>query len=235
MNKYPLDEHGIQNIIRDFVQHDLAQRELIDRLAGFLIQSLPYVDEDDSELKEDAQKLLKELYSRKLDFSNFRFDQQNGHKTEAISPYAGDPGKNIDIVTETQLNQVEEGFGEPMSEAELAAHFGESLPKKKKSKSINKMSLEEIQEWEKKQDNSNDIYKVSARVKNLARSGNANLTPVGDMLCNTFTHVLKAYYDFAESLQDKEVKIKLIELTRKQEEMPGHFIAATQAGVKTKG
>lgn len=96
----------------------------------------------------------------------------------------------------------------------------------KKEKDVLDMTPEEVKEWEKEQDNSDDIYKIVARVKNHARSKSATLTPVGDALCNTYTHVIKSFYDFANSLTDKNDKIRLIELIRKNETMPGDFIMA---------
>lgn len=94
-------------------------------------------------------------------------------------------------------------------------------------KQIEDMSIDELKEWEEKQDNSNDIYKIKARVANLARGGGASLTPVGEMLCNAFVHVAKDLYDFAETISDPAVKAKLIELIRKHENMPANLIAAT--------
>jgi len=54
------------------------------------------------------------------------------------------------------------------------------------------------------------------------------------MLCNTFVHVLKSIYDFADSIEDKDTKIKLIEIMRRHENMPANLIAAAGAGVKGK-
>ncbi|MCX9024598.1 MAG: hypothetical protein OIN85_00715 [Candidatus Methanoperedens sp.] len=233
MNKYPLDAQGIEEISRDMLEHDRAQRHLIESLCA-LIQEV--VDEggieEDSGWFDTAQVALKEMRQRSFDFENHRFNQKNGHNVGSKSPYKGGP---IDIAMEAQLNQAEAGFGEPWTEEELAKHFNEKPPQKKKKlteKALKKMSLEEIEAWEKSQDSSNDIYKVSARIKNLARVGGAALTPAGDMLCNTFTHVVKAFYDFAETIQDKETKIKLIELVKKNEGMPATLIAALNAGVK---
>lgn len=239
MNKYPLDQQGIQNIANDFLKHDLAQREIMNKLVGYLREAMAYVDDEEQEWYGEAEILVQTLYKRKMDFDNFRFDQQNGHKQEEISPYPDGPqlpsGERLGAAQEQALNDVEEGFGPPMTTEELAAYFGESLPKKpKKVKAVHKMDLQEIQEWEKQQDNSTDIYKIAARVKNLARGGDATLTPVGESLCNVYVHVLKAFYDFADILDDKDTKIKLHELIRKQEGMPGNFIAATHAGVRVK-
>lgn len=230
MTKYPLDNKAIENIANDLIRNHQAQNVLM----GFLIVQLKAAMEDvDNTLvdgfspgdwRNDADLLLKEIETRTKDFDDLRFDQQNGHKDGAISPYESKP---------EEIFQTEDHPDAPMTEEELAKHFGEKLPKKKKEKDVNGMSLEEIQEWEAKQNNNNDIYKVAARVKNLARGSKASLTPVGESLCNTFVHVLKTYYDFAETIQDKDIRAKLIELTRSQEAMPGNFIEATHAGVKS--
>lgn len=237
MNKYPLDSKAIQDIANDLCLHDRAQADNIDKLVNFLRQSMCYIGDEVRELDwyVDAERFLKNLYTRKVGFENLRFDQKNGHKIGEVSPYDGSIlTTTIDVVQETKLNKLEEGFGSPMTEEELAIHFGEPLPKKKVEKSVGKMTLEEIKSWEKAQDNSNDIYKISARVKNLAREGGAGLTPVGESLCNTYIHVMKAFYDFADKLEDKETKIKLTELIRSQEGMPSTFIAATHANIKEK-
>lgn len=135
--------------------------------------------------------------------------------------------------TELVPTSVPEDSGDTMTEEELARHFGESLPPIVEVKPISKMTVEEVGEWEKAQDNSNDIYKIAARVKNLARAnGTASLTPVGEALCNTFVHVAKTIYDFAETVSDPTIRIKLIEVMRSQEGMPANFIAAHHAGVK---
>lgn len=236
MNKYPLDLAGIQNILGDLARHNEAQEETIQKLVGYLRETISYVDHhNDIDVIEEAQDFLRSMNKRTMDFSNLRFDQQNGHKTEDISPYNVrldvTPGQPIDAKNEAKLNSVEAGFGDTMTEEELAVHFGEPLPKKAKKKKA-PMSPEEIESWEAAQNNSNDIYKISARVKNLARAKDASLTTVGVALCNVYTHVLKAFYDFADAQDDKETKIKLTDLIRKQEEMPANFIAAVHAKVK---
>ena len=89
------------------------------------------------------------------------------------------------------------------------------------------LSPNEMEEWELAQNNSDDIYKIAARVKNLARiDGSASLTPAGEALCNTYVHVLKSFYDFADSLKDKDVKDKLYDLIRNNENMPRNLISA---------
>lgn len=256
MNKYPLDQEGVLNAVSSLLEHNRAQEDLIKQLAFFLREAVGYIGDDNLSLCKKADELVESIYKRKTDFANLRFDQKNGHKTDQLSPYAQEgegttvyspinpaaragawapPNSNMPIEQEVMLSNVEEESGRAWTEEELAEHFGEPPPKKKKlEKEVSSMSSEEIKEWESKQENSNDIYKLSARIKNLARQGGlASLTPVGESLCNVYTHVLKAFYDFAESLPDKEVKIKLVELTRKHETMPGDFISAMHANVKS--
>lgn len=225
MNKFPLDERGVQNITSSLIKNHQAQEQLISKLTDFLYQSMAEIDTDpeDMEWYEGAVKLLEHMKKREIEFANLRFDQSNGHKADVLSPYEAE----VDCGEKDQDEEVKE-----WSEVELAKHFGEPLaPEKKTKKNVAKMTLEEIESWEKAQDNSNDIYKVSARVKNLARTA-GNLTSQGEMLCNSFTHVVMAFYDFAGRLEDTDTKIKLIELTRSKEGMPADFIGAAQANVK---
>lgn len=224
MSKYPLDAQALSEMTRDIVQHNTAQELLIGKLSGLLSEAIADADEDADWIKE-ATEMSKSLSKRKLDFETHRFNQKNGYGVGQRSPYQATP---------EELQEAED-LGPEMSEAEIAALFNAQpapKPKKKKQKKLSKMSLEEIEAWEKAQDNSNDIYKVSARIKNLARmSVKANLTTQGDMVCNTFTHMIKNLYDFAETIQDKETKIRLMELVKKQEEMPANLISALFAGV----
>lgn len=233
MNKYPLDNQAIEEISRDILLHHRYQNDVITKLINFLLEAMGDEDMD----WHDAQVFLKTMGIRKTEYETHRFNQKNGHNVKTNSPFAADPrdsGVAITPMEENRLNAEEKEFGEEMSEEDLAEHFNIPKPKKKKGKSINKMSLEEIESWEKAQDNSNDIYKVSARIKNLARTGGANLTPTGEILCNTYTHVVKGFYDFAESIEDADTKIKLIELIKKSEAMPGTLMAAVNAGVNVK-
>lgn len=61
-----------------------------------------------------------------------------------------------------------------------------------------------------------DIYAIAARVKNLARSYDASLTPVGESLCNLYIHVLKEFYEYAETLPEP-YRTKLTELIQSKE------------------
>lgn len=91
---------------------------------------------------------------------------------------------------------------------------------------FSQMTRDEVEAWEKAQDNSNDLYKVAARVKNLARDNGGSLTHVGDILCNSYVHVLLALYKFAENLQDEDTKNKLVALIRSHESLPRDIINA---------
>jgi hypothetical protein len=239
-NKYPLDAQAIEEMSRDILLHDRAQQKMIHVLMGLLGEAMSEPDVEDSSWYEDAKDILSSLSKRKMDFENHRFNQSNGYNVKEKSPYQPSPEErkitNIDLMTENELNAIEAGFGEEMNEDELASLFGEKKPKKKKkTKKIEKMSLEEIESWEAAQENSNDIYKVSARIKNSARMAvKANLTAQGDMVVNTFTHLIKALYDFADTIKDRETKVKLVELTKKQEELPGNLLVALGAGVTLK-
>jgi hypothetical protein len=230
MNKFPLDQEGIQEIANNLVAHNAAQSSTIDSLVKYLREAMTYVPKDEEGTwYEQAEQLLQNIHKRKIDFSNFRFGQQNGgHRSNELSPYTEGP-----VDGSPPGHVVESEFGEEMSPEELAIYFNEELPKKeKKGKKVSDMTLEEIEEWEKKQDNSNDIYKIAARVKNLARSdGQAALMPAGEALCNVYTHVLKAFYDFADTLPP-EHRVRMYDLIRHHEGMPGNLIAA---GVGTKG
>lgn len=237
MNRYPLDNQAIEEISRDIISQHRAQNEIIKNLLGFLSDAMDEMGADDTDWHADASKYLRQMGVRKTDYENHRFNQKNGYNVTDKSPFPAsqaDLGVKIEPMAENKLNAMESTFGEEMSEEDLAEHFNVPKPKKKKQKTLNKMSLEEIESWEKSQDNSNDIYKVSARIKNLARTGGANLTPTGEILCNTYTHVVKGFYDFAETVEDKDTKIKLIELIKKSENMPGTLMAAVNAGVNVK-
>lgn len=170
-------------------------------------------------------------------------------KTDALNEQVNVAGITINPEMNVRLNEAEKDFGGEMSEEDLARLFGEQSrrpkPKQKKLKDmsqgeINRTSPEELQklvdeaeEDERAQENSNDIYKIKGRVQNLAVGiSGGNLTPVGEMMVNTFVHVIKDLYDFAETLPDKNTRVMLTERIRKHEGMPGNLIHAASAGVK---
>jgi hypothetical protein len=87
---------------------------------------------------------------------------------------------------------------------------------------------QEVLELEKQQDDSTDIYKLAARVKNLARVGDpsrgvGSLTPAGESLCNLYVHVLKSLYSFSETLESPK-REELYNLVRSHEGMPGELL-----------
>jgi hypothetical protein len=69
-----------------------------------------------------------------------------------------------------------------------------------------------------------DIYAIAARVKNLARSYDGTLTPLGDALCNSFATMFKDFYDFAERLEEPD-KTRLLDLIESKESIPSKIIS----------
>jgi len=132
---------------------------------------------------------------------------------------------------EGKLNYEENSKGEVMSASEVAAHFGEEPPKEAE-KSLPK-TKEEAEAFVKAQEESEDIYKVAARVKNEARSSGASLTAQGEALCNTFVHLFVAIYEFSNKIPDEKLRAELKALVRKNEAVPGGYIAAMMAGVQS--
>lgn len=232
--KFPLDTQTFVENVHQIVEHDKAQTMLVDKMGSLLQEVLGSVEKaDEFAWHSDVESIVKELQSLKLYHDNRRFNESNGHFEAPGKPVATKYG-SMGGVGMAQLPSDGDSEGE-MSEEELAKLFKERREpsaRKVPEKPLNKMTLQEIEDWESKQDNSNDIYKIKARVANLARGPGMSLTPQGEMLCNSFVHVLKAFYDFSETMTDKESKIKLISLIRAQEGMPGTLIAAAGAGVK---
>lgn len=148
------------------------------------------------------------------------------------APQAAGVGQIIDPVDHINFNKQEAQFGEELTAVEIAEMMGEKVVPNVRSneKDINKMSLDELDELEEAQDNATDIYKIAARVKNLARGSSASLTQQGEMLCNTYVHVMKAFYDFAETIPDRNLRKKLVTLVRSQEDMPSNLIGAAGVG-----
>jgi hypothetical protein len=60
------------------------------------------------------------------------------------------------------------------------------------------------------------LYSLAARVKNLARGGDASLTTIGTSLCNLYIHVLMDFYKFAGTLPETN-RNKLKELIQSKE------------------
>lgn len=229
MARYPLDDKAIEEISRDLLLHHRGQKNLVNQLLALLKEA---TDDNDGESDwyRDARSLLKDVSRRGIEFENHRFNQKNGHNTDSRSPFPAEPSENIQL-------EADEETGDPseMSEADVANLFQVEIeePKRVKTKKLSKMTIEEIESWEVAQENSNDIYKVSARMKNLARAAvKANLTPQGEMVTNSFVHVVKGLYDFAATIADKETRVRLEQYARKQEEVPANLISALGAGVR---
>lgn len=130
-----------------------------------------------------------------------------------------------------KANLSERSFGTPMSEAEIAALFGEKPPEHKPAPKApttdaEYKAYEEALVW------ATDIYRIAARVKNSVRGTGGGLTPQAEMLCNTYVHVLKSFYDFSETIKDENIKKALIDLIRKNEDMPANVVAAAFAGMR---
>ena len=68
-----------------------------------------------------------------------------------------------------------------------------------------------------------DLYSIAARVKNLARDYDAQLTPIGEAMCNLYVHVLVDLYGFAETLPKKQGTL-LKELIKSKEGFPRDVI-----------
>lgn len=109
---------------------------------------------------------------------------------------------------------------------DVAKDFGLVVPQEKKMPNFSEMTKEQIEEWEQKEVESSDIYRIAARVKNSARNGGRSLTPVGEQMCNLYVHVLKSIYDFADTLEENK-KEELRALLRQHERFPGKLISLT--------
>lgn len=69
-----------------------------------------------------------------------------------------------------------------------------------------------------------DIYQISARIKNAAAVNDHAFSAQGVALCNMFTHVVKELYDFADTIEDKEVASKLRRVIERQETFPARLL-----------
>lgn len=77
-----------------------------------------------------------------------------------------------------------------------------------------------------------EIYAIAARIKNACvLQVGSNLTPAGVMLCNTYTHTVKAFYDFAKTIKDPEDRERLNSFIKSQEGMAATFVGAAMANV----
>lgn len=245
---YPIDNKAVEELAgalqgsaNAIVLHDRAMRKDLLVLTGLVQEAVKSGKLLETIWHDEADAFLKTIKRRKLDDENHRFNQKNGQALPTIvgtlteENFVPVEGKNpYDTAKwEENLNRIEGSFGEAMSEDELANYFNEATPANavdRMKKPLSKMTLEEIDKWEAEHDNSTNIYKVSARVKNLARNEGAALTPVGEILTNTYTHVLLALYKFADSLGAAD-KVRMYELVRSQEGFAGTVINADRKSV----
>jgi hypothetical protein len=226
--KYPLDETSYAETITQLVHHEKAQSEVIVALATLLEMAMDSSESAEDEWYKESENLFKDMHALRMWHESRRFNQSV--LDSQMPELKAEP--TIRAINPDEFGMAEEQ-GE-LSEEDLARHFKEKRKHKKEkeaSKALDKMSLDEIESWERKQENATDIYKIKARVANLARGNNASLTRTGDILCNSYVHVLKALYDFADKIEDPNIRVQLIELIRNQEGMPGTIIAAAGAGV----
>lgn len=221
--KYPLDEKTFSETIAHLVNNQTIHSAVIQNMSVLLEDATFLVDKEvQTDWHLATTTLLSELKSIGAYHETRRFNEANGH-TEIPQP-----------VQQPILDAPESDFGGEMSEDELAKMFKERPKMKVKEKPLKEWTMDEIESWEKAQENSNDIYKVAARVKNLARGSNASLTQQGEMLCNTYVHVLMDLYQFASHIEDDVLRINLTRLIKGHEGMPGTLIAAAGAGVNVK-
>jgi hypothetical protein len=117
------------------------------------------------------------------------------------------------ITEEKSVEENEEQSGGTMTVEELAKHFGEkTIPVER---------------------GADEIYAIAARVKNACvLQVGANLTPAGVMLCNTYTHTIKAFYDFAKTIKDEDDRERLKSFIMSQEGMAATFVGAAMSNVK---
>lgn len=255
--KYPIDAVTAETFYGHLIAHDRAQRNMVQALTLLLQEAMREPGAEDTDWFQEAKNLMKMQAKIKVENENRLFNAKNGHhenstvnvnvssNMEPVIPIGDNinvPGASIGPEQSAKLSEMEKGFGEELSEEELAKHFSER-PKKAKKDGIDMsvkepfkgMTIEEIEAWEDKQQNSNDIYKIKGRVQNLAVGiSGGNLTPVGEMMVNSFVHVVKDLYDYASTLADNRIRMELTERIRKHEGMPGNLISAAASGVKVR-
>jgi hypothetical protein len=73
----------------------------------------------------------------------------------------------------------------------------------------------------------NDIYEIAGRIKNIIAKKDIALSPVGNILVNSYALVLKDLYDFADTLP-MPLGDKLVDLLISKEGMPEYVIRLSQ-------
>lgn len=252
--KYPIDPQTAETFFGHLIAHDRAQRQMIQALTLLITEAMAEPTPEQPDWYDEARKLLNLQKLLKREHETRIFNSKNGHQdptvikientietgnVEPISNTVYVPGIVIDPAMNARLNKQEESFGEEMSEEEIARMFNEKHTKKlidgidmTKKNPFKGMTLQEITNWEEKQNNSNDLYKIKARIQNLVATAGGSLTSAGEMVVNSFVHVVKDLYEFANTVSDKELKIELIERIRKHENMPATLMSALNGGVR---
>ena len=70
----------------------------------------------------------------------------------------------------------------------------------------------------------NNIYQISARIKNAAAKNDHAFSAQGMALCNMYTHVIKTLYDFSDTLEDRDAAARLNDVILKQEDFPAKLL-----------
>lgn len=239
MKDFPLDQKSVEELTGGFnllsktiLLHDREQRAQIQTLKQFVMEAMQFEGAAETAWFEDVQDFLNESWKIANEQEGARFNRSNGHKIPRSYETPAEIVKRVADASESDFEEKKSSSSEEMTEEDLGAHFGTTpTPKPRKDrlrKPLSKMSVEELDDLQKAEeeaaDNSNDIYKVKARVANLARMNGVVLTPQGEMLVNTYVHSLLALYSFAESIKDKGTREALIKVIRAQESMPANLI-----------
>lgn len=108
-------------------------------------------------------------------------------------------------------------MSDEMTPEELATLFGEPVP-------VPSTHIPDLHK-------DNGIYQVAGRIKNHVSFAGFPMTPNGEMICNTYAHMLFAFYQFALTLpEDKRVALEAI--CKSQEEGAAGLIAAGHRQVR---
>jgi hypothetical protein len=251
--KYPLDPSTFSETINTLVEHNKMQEVLVQKVCSLLQLAMDDAEYADSEWYVESETLFKDMHALKMYHESRRFNEDNFRKQYGFEPaqrVKGSIDRLNDLSDLPMVDDQEEAPEMSHTELDVALNSKRSMKKRRyvgnPQRGLQQMSEDEISSTpvnklkelvaqaeldEQASDNSTDIYKIKARVANLARGPGMSLTPQGVQLCNTFVHVLKSFYDFADKIQDPNVRVPLIKLIRSHEKMPGVLIASAGAGV----
>jgi hypothetical protein len=80
------------------------------------------------------------------------------------------------------------------------------------------------EDFERALDESNDIYKLVARIQKYVAEENLALTNAGRGLCNTFALLLKELHTFADKIADDGLHKELKAILKKHEQTPKEIL-----------